>query len=34
MRRNKIYLDTSVLNFFFEDKDLEKASSTKELLEK
>ena len=31
MRRNTIYLDTSVLNFFFEDKDLEKANSTKEL---
>jgi predicted nucleic acid-binding protein len=30
MRRNRIYLDTSVLNFFFEDKDLEKANSTKE----
>jgi predicted nucleic acid-binding protein len=31
MRRNKIYLDTSVLNFFFEDKDVERANSTKEL---
>lgn len=31
MRRNKIYLDTSVLNFFFEERDLEKANSTKEL---
>jgi len=31
MRRNKIYLDTSVLNFFFEDKDVERANSIKEL---
>ena len=31
MKRNKIYLDTSVLNFFFEEEDLEKAYSTKEL---
>lgn len=31
MRGNKIYLDTSVLNFFFEEEDLEKANSTKEL---
>ena len=31
MERNTIYLDTSVLNFFFEDKDLEKANSTREL---
>jgi predicted nucleic acid-binding protein len=31
MGRNTIYLDTSVLNFFFEDKDLEKANSTREL---
>jgi len=31
MVRNTIYLDTSVLNFFFEDKDLEKANSTREL---
>jgi predicted nucleic acid-binding protein len=31
MVRNTIYLDTSVLNFFFEDKDLEKADSTREL---
>jgi predicted nucleic acid-binding protein len=31
MKRNTIYLDTSVLNFFFEEKDLEKANSTKEL---
>jgi hypothetical protein len=31
MKRNTIYLDTSVLNFFFEDEDLEKADSTREL---
>lgn len=31
MVRNTIYLDTSVLNFFFEDKDLEKANSIREL---
>ena len=31
MGSNTIYLDTSVLNFFFEDKDLEKANSTREL---
>jgi len=31
MRENKIYLDTSVLNFFFEEEDLEKANATKEL---
>ena len=31
MREDKIYLDTSVLNFFFEEEDLEKANSTKEL---
>lgn len=31
MERNTLYLDTSVLNFFFEDKDLEKANSTREL---
>jgi len=31
VERNTIYLDTSVLNFFFEDKDLEKANSTREL---
>ena len=31
MRRNIIHLDTSVLNFFFEDIDLEKANSTKKL---
>jgi len=31
MVRNTIYLDTSALNFFFEDKDLEKANSTREL---
>jgi predicted nucleic acid-binding protein len=31
MKRDKIYLDTSVINFFFEDRDLEKANSTKEL---
>jgi len=31
VERNTLYLDTSVLNFFFEDKDLEKANSTREL---
>jgi predicted nucleic acid-binding protein len=31
MKRDRIYLDTSVLNFFFEEKDLEKANSTKDL---
>jgi predicted nucleic acid-binding protein len=31
MVKNTIYLDTSVFNFFFEDKDLEKADSTREL---
>jgi len=31
VERNTIYLDTSVLNFFFEDMGLEKANSTKEL---
>ena len=31
MIRNEIYLDTSVLNFFFESEDLEKANATKEL---
>jgi predicted nucleic acid-binding protein len=31
MKQNKIYLDTSVLNFFYEKNDLEKANSTKEL---
>jgi predicted nucleic acid-binding protein len=31
VERNTIYLDTSVLNFFFEDMDLEKANSTREL---
>lgn len=31
MKPNTIYLDTSVLNFFFEEEDLEKAHSTKEL---
>jgi len=31
MKQNAIYLDTSVLNFIFEEKDLEKANSTKEL---
>ena len=31
MREDKIFLDTSVLNFFFEEEDLEKANSTKEL---
>ena len=31
MKRNSIYLDTSVLNFFFEERDIEKANSTKEL---
>jgi predicted nucleic acid-binding protein len=30
MEKNKIYLDTSELNFFFEEKDLEKSNSTKE----
>jgi len=31
MKQNTIYLDTSVLNFFFEEADLEKSNSTKEL---
>lgn len=31
IRRNKIYIDTSVLNFFFEESDLEKTDSTKKL---
>jgi hypothetical protein len=31
MKPNSIYLDTSVLNFFFEERDIEKANSTKEL---
>jgi hypothetical protein len=31
MIKNEIYLDTSVLNFFFESEDLEKANATKEL---
>jgi len=31
MKRDTIYLDTSVLNFFFEEEDLEKVYSTKEL---
>ncbi len=31
MKRDTIYLDTSVLNFFFEEDDLEKAYSTREL---
>ena len=31
MGRNRIYLDTSVLDFFFEYKDLEKGNSTREL---
>ena len=31
MRQNVLYLDTSVLNFFFEVKDLEKAKSTRKL---
>jgi len=31
MKRDTIYLDTSVLNFFFEKEDLEKVYSTKEL---
>ena len=31
MKITKIYLDTSTLNFFFEEADLEKANSTKEL---
>lgn len=31
MKITKIYLDTSTLNFFFEEEDLEKADSTKEL---
>src|SRR4030042_658034 len=31
MIRDKIYLDTSIINFFFEEEDLEKANSTKEL---
>src|SRR4030067_1762942 len=31
MKKNSIYLDTSVLNFFFEGKDNEKVNSTKEL---
>ncbi|MBI5674560.1 MAG: PIN domain-containing protein [Nitrospirae bacterium] len=31
MKRNNIYLDTSVLNFFFEKRDIEKENSTKDL---
>ena len=31
MQRNNIYLDTSILNFFFEKRDIEKENSTKEL---
>jgi len=31
IKQNSIYLDTSVLNFFFEERDTEKANSTKEL---
>lgn len=31
MKQTSIYLDTSVLNFFFEERDLEKVNSTKEL---
>jgi predicted nucleic acid-binding protein len=31
MEQNTIYLDTSVLNFFFEEADLEKSSSTRKL---
>jgi hypothetical protein len=30
MKQTTIYLDTSVINFFFEERDLEKANSTKE----
>jgi len=33
MRRFQIYLDTSVLNFFFEREDLEKVNSTRELFQ-
>ena len=33
MKRGTIYLDTSVLNFFFEENDLEKAYSTRELFQ-
>lgn len=31
MKRNNIYLDTSVLNFFFEKRDIDKENSTKDL---
>jgi predicted nucleic acid-binding protein len=31
MKQNTIHLDTSVLNFFFEEADLEKSSSTRKL---
>lgn len=31
MRRNNIYLDTSVLNFFYEKRDIDKENSTKDL---
>ena len=31
MQRNNIYFDTSILNFFFEKRDIEKENSTKEL---
>ncbi len=31
MKQNNIYLDTSILNFFFEKRDIEKENSTKEL---
>lgn len=31
MKRNDIYLDTSILNFFFEKRDIEKENSTKDL---
>lgn len=31
MKQTSLYLDTSILNFFFEERDLEKANSTKEL---
>lgn len=31
MKQNNIYLDTSVLNFFFEKRDIEKENSTKNL---
>lgn len=33
MKQNRIYLDTSVLNFFFEEADLEKSSSTRKLFQ-